>query len=99
MKGHNFSLIIIGYGLISLAMMLLLLFFQTMGSFWLIMGSVLFVGAILLIRKERKNRKTDMMEMEIMDMAFSRCSKCGELRFDKKVNRCGSCGSEGYQNT
>jgi len=30
-------------------------------------------------------------------MAFTKCIKCGELRFDKKVNRCGSCGSEGYQ--
>jgi ribosomal protein L37E len=30
-------------------------------------------------------------------MAFTRCVKCGELRFDKKVNRCGGCGSEGYQ--
>ena len=26
-------------------------------------------------------------------MAFTRCVKCGELRFDKHVNRCGSCGS------
>ena len=31
------------------------------------------------------------------NMAFTRCVKCGELRFDKHVNRCGSCGSEGYQ--
>ncbi len=84
MKGRNFSLIIIGYGLVSLAMMLLLLFFQTMGSFWLITGSISAVGAILVIRKERQ-------------MAFTKCVKCGEMRFDKKVNRCGSCGSEGYQ--
>jgi len=32
-------------------------------------------------------------------MAFTKCVKCGEMRFDKKVNRCGSCGSEGYQST
>ena len=62
MKGRNFSLIIIGYGLTSLAMMLLLLFFQTMGSFWLITGSVSLVGAIWVIRKERKDRKINIIE-------------------------------------
>ena len=97
MKGRNFSLIIIGYGLTSLSMMLLLLFFQTMGSFWLITGSVSLVGAIWVIRKERKDRKTDMMASESSDMAFTKCVKCGEMRFDKHVNRCGSCGSEGFQ--
>jgi uncharacterized membrane protein HdeD (DUF308 family) len=99
MKVHNFSLIIIGYGLISLGMMLLLLFFQTSGSFWLITGVISLVGAIWVIRKERKDRKTDMIQSEFLDMAFTRCVKCGELRFDKKVNRCGNCGSEGYQNS
>ena len=99
MKERNFGLIIIGYGLSSLAMMLLLLFFQTMGSFWLITGVISLAGAIWLIRKERKNRKTDMTQSELLDMAFTRCTKCGEFRFDKKVNRCGSCGSEGYQST
>ena len=97
MKGRNFSLIIIGYGLTSLAMMLLLLFFQTMGSFWLITGSVSLVGAIWAIRKERKNRKTNIIEKGLSDMAFTKCVKCGEMRFDKHVNRCGSCGSEGFQ--
>ena len=38
-----------------------------------------------------------MIQSKYLDMAFTRCVKCGELRFDKKVNRCGSCGSEGYQ--
>jgi ribosomal protein L37E len=38
-----------------------------------------------------------MIQSEFVDMAFTRCVKCGELRFDKKVNRCGNCGSEGYQ--
>ena len=97
MKGRNFSLIIIGYGLVSLAMMLLLLFFQTMGSFWLITGSISVVGAIWVIRKERQDRKRNMIESGLSDMAFTKCVKCGEMRFDKKVNRCGSCGSEGYQ--
>ncbi|HJM79670.1 MAG TPA: zinc ribbon domain-containing protein [Nitrosopumilus sp.] len=27
-------------------------------------------------------------------MAFTRCPSCGELRFDKKANRCGNCGSQ-----
>ena len=97
MKGRNFSLIIIGYGLTSLSMMLVLLFFQTMGSFWLITGSVSLVAAIWVIRKERKDRKTDMMASESSDMAFTKCVKCGEMRFDKHVNRCGNCGSEGFQ--
>tara|TARA_B110000438_G_scaffold269322_1_gene285612 strand:- start:112 stop:408 length:297 start_codon:yes stop_codon:yes gene_type:complete len=97
MKGRNFSLIIIGYGLTSLSMMLVLLFFQTMGSFWLITGSVSLVAAIWVIRKERKDRKTDMAASELSDMAFAKCIKCGEMRFDKHVNRCGSCGSEGFQ--
>jgi len=25
-------------------------------------------------------------------MAFTRCGKCGELRFDGKINRCTNCG-------
>ena len=25
-------------------------------------------------------------------MAFTRCDKCGELRFDKKINLCANCG-------
>ena len=99
MKGRNFSFIIIGYGLISLAMMLLLLFFQTMGSFWLITGIISLIGAIWIITKERKDRKIDMIQSELLGMAFTRCTKCGETRFDKKVNRCGNCVSEGYQST
>jgi len=98
MKVHNFSLIIIGYGLVSLGMMFMILFIQTLGSAWLIFGVVTLVGAIWIIRKERKDGKTEMLQSEFLAMAFTRCNKCGELRFDKKVNRCGSCGSEGYQN-
>ena len=97
MKGRNFSLIIIGYGLTSLAMMLLLLFFQTMGSFWLITGSVSLIGAIWAIRKEKRDRKINITERELVNMAFTKCVKCGEMRFDKHVNRCGSCGTEGFQ--
>ena len=43
----------------------------------------------------RKNLIYNVLPKYIM--AFTKCIKCGELRFDKKVNRCGSCGSEGYQ--
>jgi len=25
-------------------------------------------------------------------MAFTRCGKCGELRFDNKINLCANCG-------
>ena len=97
MKVHNFSLIIIGYGLVSLGMMFMMLFVQTLGSAWLIFGSITFVGAIWIIRKERKDSKVESLQREFLDMNFTNCLKCGELRFDKKVNRCGSCGSEGYQ--
>jgi membrane protein implicated in regulation of membrane protease activity len=57
MAKRNFGLIIIGYGLISIGMMLLLLFFQTSGIAWLIFGVISLVGAILIIKKERTDRK------------------------------------------
>ena len=91
MKVHNFSLIIIGYGLVSLGMMFMMLFIQTLGSAWLIFGSVTFVGAIWIIRKERIDSKAESLQREFLDMDFSECVKCGELRFDKKINRCVSC--------
>jgi|TARA_B100001105_G_C22203292_1_gene362168 uncharacterized membrane protein YqjE len=57
MAKRNFGLIIIGYGLISIGMMLLLLFFQTSGIAWLIFGVISLVGAIWIIKKERTDRK------------------------------------------
>ena len=98
MKVHNFSLIIIGYGLVSLGMMFMMLFIQTLGSAWLIFGSVTFVGAIWIIRKERIDSKAESLQREFLAMDFSECIKCGELRFDKKLNRCLSCESSDYQN-
>ena len=98
MAKRNFGLIIIGYGLISIGMMLLLLFFQTSGSAWLIFGSVTFVGAVWIIRKERIDSKEQSLQREFLEMGFGECVKCGEFRFDKKVNRCTSCGYSGYQN-
>ena len=58
MAKRNFGLIIIGYGLISIGMMLLLLFFQTSGIAWLILGSISLVGAVWMIKKEKTDRKT-----------------------------------------
>ena len=98
MKVHNFSLIIIGYGLASLGMMFMMLFIQTLGSAWLIFGSITFVAAIWTIRKERIDSKTESLQREFLAMDFSKCVKCGELRFDKKNNRCVSCESSNYQN-
>ena len=98
MKVHNFSLIIIGYGLASLGMMFMVLFIQTLGSAWLIFGSVTFVAAIWIIRKERIDSKTESLQREFLAMDFSKCVKCGELRFDKKNNRGVSCESSNYQN-
>ena len=89
---RNFGLIIIGYGLISLGMMFVLLFIQTSGIAWLIFGAVSLVGAIWIIRKERKDRKTDMIQSELSDMAFTQCPACNQMRFDKKANRCNECG-------
>jgi len=57
MAKRNFGLIIIGYGLISIGMMLLLLFFQTSGIAWLIFGIISLVGAIWIIKKERTDRE------------------------------------------
>jgi uncharacterized membrane protein YqjE len=57
MAKRNFGLIIIGYGLISIGMMLLLLFFQTSGIAWLILGVISLVGAIWIIKKERTDRR------------------------------------------
>jgi hypothetical protein len=57
MAKRNFGLIIIGYGLISIGMMLVLLFIQTSGIAWLIFGVISLVGAILIIKKERTDRK------------------------------------------
>tara|TARA_B110000438_G_scaffold59816_1_gene59999 strand:+ start:1129 stop:1350 length:222 start_codon:yes stop_codon:yes gene_type:complete len=73
----------------------MMLFVQTLGSAWLIFGSITFVGAIWIIRKERKDSKVESLQREFLDMNFTNCLKCGELRFDKKVNCCVSCG---YQN-
>ena len=55
---RNFGLIIIGYGLISLGMMFVLLFIQTSGIAWLIFGVISLIGAIWIIKKERKDRNT-----------------------------------------
>jgi uncharacterized membrane protein YqjE len=57
MAKRNIGLIIIGYGLISIGMMLLLLFFQTSGIAWLILGVISLVGAIWIIKKERTDRR------------------------------------------
>jgi len=58
MPKRNYGLIIIGYGLISLGMMFILLFFQTSGIAWLIFGSISLMVAIWIIKKERTDRRT-----------------------------------------
>ena len=52
MTSRNYELIIIGYGLLSLGMMFILLFFQTSGIAWLIFGSISLMVAIWIIKKE-----------------------------------------------
>ena len=57
MFSKNFGQIIIGYGLLSIGLTLLLLFIQTSGIFWLVLGSVSMIISIWIIKKERKDRK------------------------------------------
>ena len=58
MVSKNYGQIIIGYGLLSIGLTLLLLFIQTSGIFWLILGTVSLIVAIWIIKKERKDRNT-----------------------------------------
>ena len=58
MFSKNYGQIIIGDGLLSIGLTLLLLFIQTSGIFWLILGTVSLIAAIYIIKKERKDRNT-----------------------------------------
>ena len=58
MFSKNYGQIIIGYGLLSIGLTLLLLFIQTSGIFWLILGAFSIVVSIWIIKKEKKERKT-----------------------------------------
>jgi len=53
----NYGQIIIGYGLLSIGITLVMLFMQTAGIFWLILASAIIVGGVWIIKKERNNRK------------------------------------------
>ena len=53
----NYGQIIIGYGLLSIGITLVMLFMQTSGIFWLILSSIIIVGGIWIIKKERNDRK------------------------------------------
>ena len=53
----NYGQIIIGYGLLSIGITLVMLFIQTAGIFWLILAGAAIVGGIWIIKKERNNRK------------------------------------------
>ena len=53
----NYGQIIIGYGLLSIGITLVMLFMQTSGIFWLILAGTTIVGGIWIIKKERSNRK------------------------------------------
>ncbi len=53
----NYGQIIIGYGLLSIGITLLMLFMQTAGIFWLILAGATIVGGIWIIKKERNDRK------------------------------------------
>jgi hypothetical protein len=53
----NYGQIIIGYGLLSIGITLLMLFMQTAGIFWLILAGSTIVGGIWIIKKERNDRK------------------------------------------
>ena len=53
----NYGQIIIGYGLLSIGITLVMLFMQTGGIFWLILACVTIVGGSWIIKKERNDRK------------------------------------------
>ena len=53
----NYGQIIIGYGLLSIGITLVMLFMQTSGIFWLILAGTTIVGGIWIIKKERNDRK------------------------------------------
>ena len=53
----NYGQIIIGYGLLSIGITLVMLFMQTSGIFWLILASTTIDGGIWIIKKERNDRK------------------------------------------
>ena len=53
----NYGQIIIGYGLLSIGITLVMLFMQTSGIFWLILAGTTIVGGIWIIKKERSDRK------------------------------------------
>ena len=58
MFSKNYGQIIIGYGLLSIGLTLLLLFIQTFGIFWLIFGACSIVISIWIKKKEKKERNT-----------------------------------------
>ena len=53
----NYGQIIIGYGLLSIGITLVMLFLQTAGILWLVFASVTIVVAIWIIKRERNARK------------------------------------------
>jgi len=53
----NYGQIIIGYGLLSIGITLIMLFLQTAGIFWAILAGGSIILGILIVKKERNNRK------------------------------------------
>ncbi len=53
----NYGQIIIGYGLLSIGITLIMLFLQTAGIFWLILAVATMVVGIWIIKKERNERE------------------------------------------
>ena len=53
----NYGQIIIGYGLLSIGITLVMLFLQTGGIFWIVLSSLTIFCGVWIIRKERKERK------------------------------------------
>ena len=49
----NYGQIIIGYGLLSIGITLVMLFLQTAGIFWLILAVATIIVGIWIIKKER----------------------------------------------
>ena len=60
----NYGQIIIGYGLLSIGITLVMLFMQTSGIFWLILAGAIIVGGIWIIKKEKNDRKKFQMHVK-----------------------------------
>ncbi|HJM00664.1 MAG TPA: hypothetical protein QF456_01245 [Nitrosopumilus sp.] len=69
MFSKNYGQIIIGYGLLSIGITLVMLFIQTAGVFWLILSAASIIVAIWIIKKEKNDRKKFELDDDALDQS------------------------------